>query len=238
MSGDSKRRLELREAARIIYRTVDPTPQQVEAVRRELARGHLHGDRDGRWTTAAAVAAYLADRSYGHHDTGRGRAAAASGFVTVGRVVSDAGARRPGVVRSNDTLVTLYREFLQDYFLAVLRRRKQHDRSKLFARAVVAGQVICLLVLLGVFVLGVHGIQALRKPPEHAAIEHWIADTTGDFAVLRWDPTGLSEEGDGVLVRVEYQYYSPSRKRIVTQRTFEVRGDEVTPLALDEGSEP
>jgi hypothetical protein len=157
---------------------------------------------------------------------GRGRAAGSTGFLPVGRV-PDAPANRPGGVRSNDTLVTLYQELMRDYVLAVLRRRKQQHRSKLFDRAVVAGQVACLLMLLGVFVLGLRTARSLRQPPEQAAVERWIAAHNGDFQVLRWDPAEPAEGGRGVIVRVAYQYYSPSRKRIVTSRVFEVQGDRV-----------
>jgi hypothetical protein len=229
MNGNDKRRLDLREAARIIYRTADPTPQQEDALRRELARGHLQGSRDGRWTTPQAVAEYLAGRTYERHAPQRGRTAVPTGFVPVRRV-TDAGAKHPGGVRSNDTLVTLYHDLLRDYFLAVLRRRKQHRRSKLFERAVVAGQVACLLLLLGMFAFGLRVAQSLRQPQEQAAVERWIAKTTSDFDVIRWQPTEPTRDGSGVIVRVQYQYYSPSRKRIVTDRAFEVQGDRVTEL--------
>jgi hypothetical protein len=227
MIGDDKRRLDVRGAARIIYQASDPTPQQVDSVRRELARGNLQGSRDGRWTTFQAVAAYLAGRSYDRHDPGRGRATGSTGFIPVERM-PDARANRPGAVRSNDTLVTLYQELLRDYVLAVLRRQEQHHHSRLFERAVVAGQVSCLLVLLGLFVFGLRTVQSLRQPPEQAAVERWIAANNGDFQVLRWESTEPAEEGRGDIVRVEYQYFSPSRKRIVTSRVFEVQGDRVT----------
>jgi hypothetical protein len=227
MIGDDKRRLDVRGAARIIHQTSDPTPQQVDSVRQELARGNLQGSRDGRWTTFQAVAAYLAGRASDRHDPLRGRATGSPLFLPV-EWVPDARAKRPGVVRSNDTLVTLYQELLRDYVQAVLRRQKQHHRSKLFERAVVAGQFACLLVLLGIFVFGFHAVQSIRQPPEQVAVERWIAANNGDFQVLRWDTTESAEPGRGVIVRVEYQYYSPSRKRIVTSRAFEVQNDRVT----------
>lgn len=233
MIGDDKRRLDVRQAARIIFKTAEPTPQQVETVRRELVRGSLKGSRDGHWTTPQAVATYLAGRTYDRRDLGGGRAAASSGFVTVGKA-ADAGAKRPDGVRSNDTLVTLYQELLRDYFLAVLRRRKQHHRSQFFARAVVVGQIACLLVLLGLFLFSLRVAQTLRQPPEQAAVERWIAEHSQDYQVLRWYPTELTPDGSGALVRVEYQYYAPSRKRIVTNRAFEVQGDQVIEMAEPE----
>jgi hypothetical protein len=231
MSGDDRRRLDVREAARIIYKTANPTPRQVDSIHQELARGNLAGNLDGCWTTSQAVAAYLAVRTAERRAPGRGLVAAPAGFIAVGRG-TDAKARRG--VRSNDSLVSLYQELLQDYVRAILRRQQQHHRSKLFERAVVAGQVACLLVLLGVFVFGLRVAQSLRQPPEQAAVERWIASNHGDFQVLRWDPTGPAEGGRGAIVRVEYQYYSPSRKRIVTNRVFEVQADRVTEVGDSE----
>jgi hypothetical protein len=227
MIGDDNRRLDVREAARILYKTPDPTPQQVDAVRRELARGSLAGNRDGLWTTNQAVADYLAGRTHERRAMGGGRGDPTGGFVPVPSRPA-AGAGRTGGIRSNDTLVTLYQDLLRDYFLAVLRRQKQQRRSKFFERAVVAGQVACLLMLLGVFVFGLKVAQSMRQPPEQVAVERWIAENSGDYHVIRWYPTEPARDGGGAIVRVEYQYYSPSRKGITTDRSFEVRGDQVT----------
>ncbi|HEX8199495.1 MAG TPA: hypothetical protein VF590_03345, partial [Isosphaeraceae bacterium] len=83
MIGDETRRLDPRAAARLIYKTADPTPQQVESIRRELARGRLRGDRAGLWTSPRAVADYLAGRTDSPHGAGRGRAEAPVGFLPV-----------------------------------------------------------------------------------------------------------------------------------------------------------
>jgi hypothetical protein len=232
MSGEDGRRLDVRDAARIIYKTANPTPRQMDAIHQELARGNLAGNLDGRWTTAQAVADYLEGRTIERRDSGRGRVATPAGFVPVGRGTD---ARTRHGIRSNDTLVTLYQELLRDYVLAVLRRQKQHHRSRLFERAVVAGQVACLLVLLGVFAFGLRVAQTLRQPPEQVAVERWIAENSGDYHVIRWHPTEPTRDGGGAIVRVEYQYYSPSRKGIITDRLFEVRGDQVT---MADDSEP
>jgi hypothetical protein len=234
MIGDDERRLDVRGAARILFKTAEPTPQQVDAVRRELARGSLAGSRDGRWTTAQAVADFLAARTYERRDPGRGRSADSPGFAPVAAGPA-AGATRPRVVRSNDRLVSLYQDLLRDYVLAVCRRQQRHRRSKFFERAVVAGQVACLLLILGGFAIGLHVSRTLRQPPEQEAVERWIAENSGDYHVIRWYPTEPARDGGGALVRVEYQYFSPSRKGIITDRVFEVRGDQVT---MADDSEP
>jgi len=193
MPRTEDRELTVEEAARIIYSTPTPTEQQKGKVRDKLRRGTLRRSPRSPWsTTAWAVAEYLAARTSPQH-------------------------RRPGAPKD---LQGLYGGLLRDYFLALVLRRRAAGRSRLFQRTVVAGQVVVLaasLWLIATIALKTRSAMA----PERAAVQEWLeANIRGRYRIVEWFPPRPSDEG--VTLRLRYQYFTPGRKGIVTDREFEV----------------
>lgn len=123
----------------------------------------------------------------------------------------------------------VYRGIWRDYFLAVMLRKRIAHRSVNFHRAVLAGQVVVLLTIVGL-VLGVRHSFA-RTPPERIAINRYLAGQTDTFHIERWHPSQATKPGEGLLVEVEYRYTKESKRAIHTRRTFRVVGDEVSEVA-------
>jgi hypothetical protein len=221
----SDRELSVREAAEIIYRTEQPTPQQIVQVSRRLACGALKGRKSssGQWTsTAACVAQYMAGQTYLRLLGEAGRPAAVRPPAAGRTPVARAHHKQYGAVRA------VYEEVLRDYFLALIFRRRQ-GRSRTFYGAVVAGQAGMLLVILLLLAVAMRAMgRSLLDtlPAEQATVHRWLAEHERDFRVGRWHPPAPDPAG-GSRVRVEYSYTAPNGKTIQTDRIFVVKDDRV-----------
>lgn len=221
-------RLTLAEAARLIYRTVEPTAAQVDRIRDKLKRGHLRGDRTGERVTAESVARYMA----GVSTTAKLRQAGLGNPAAAGRgenLDTPALPRPPsGVasVKSRKMLTGVYHEILRDYFAAVILRRATRRKSAAFDRAVVVGQVVVILLPIVLTLLIARAITG--ETAEQIAVRQWITDHDGRHEIVEWVPT--VGQANGSVVRVKYRYFTPSRKAIQTDRKFLVTDGTAAPL--------
>lgn len=205
MTAQADRRISFRRAAEMIYRTSKPTPQQIQRVAELTAQGELSGDSRG--TTADAVAAFITKISLQKQGSG--------------------GVARPGPrgQRQSDQMQHVYQETLKQYFLAVLLRRKVHNATRAFRRAVLAGQ-IALLAAVGLFVL--LSIRTMFPPmsPERTAAVNWIEENTERHRIIKFHPTEFDNDGKAKLW-VEYHYTTPQGRSVDTRREFTVAGGKV-----------
>lgn len=232
MTTSSDRVLSIVDAARVIYRTRSPSDKQVHRVYEQMKIGTLkvrdYGGPPLKWTTTEeALAEFLAANQVE-------RAKAQQAIQDAIRRSREGADEKP-IARTTDDanemekLRDVYRHIWRDYFLAVMLRRRVQHRSKTFHRAVVGGQMLLLVVLVGTFIGGVR-LTFRPTPPEHKAVERWLADNTDEYKVTRWHPIEPAVNGEGAVVRVEYRYFKDSRRAIYTDRIFRVIADDVTEL--------
>lgn len=162
MSTTTNQVISVVEAARRIYNTTQPTTEQVGRTVEKIEAGTLaRGPRGGMTTTAEAVAEYMARREAAR--TGahlRQPGAAAGGAV---------------VVKHAATFNPFYRGVLKDYFIAVVLRRKVANRSPVFHRLVLGGQVLLLAAIVGLMATGAATAIRIRTlPPEQQAAQSWL----------------------------------------------------------------
>ena len=203
------KRLNAREASKLIHGTDQPSKGQVRWVEHQFELGLIEGrcprKAKAQWTTTTgAIALYMAEVS----------------LPRKGTVVSSKTPR--GAVELGD----VYRDVLKDYFLAMIFRRGQRANSTRFRRAVVVGQVVTLLVIVWATVLSVSPLLA-GSPAEQAVVENWIGENAEQFNVVRWHSSEPVANGRGLRVRVEYRYASPGGKLVTTERVFTVEGGRV-----------
>lgn len=189
--------------------------------------------RDGganplKWTTTeAALAEFLAQRQMNKGAKPR-RQPADQGQRSDPRAALANGRRRSA------ELCSVYHNIWTDYFLAVMLRRRLAHRSAHFRRAVIAGQALLLVLLVGA-TIGVTGriAAAFSSPREHQAVERWIARHTDDFLIKKWEPMQPHPDAQGVLVGVHYRYRQDSPRWVHTERWFDVVGEEVREFSFD-----
>ncbi|MGE0606463.1 MAG: hypothetical protein AB7O62_04990 [Pirellulales bacterium] len=186
--------LSAHDAARIIYNTPRPTPQQVGQVRLRLVQGHLKPGRGGTsTTTAAAIAEYMTT-------------------VAVGKQQK---------LSHEEDLKGVYRDLFRDYFMAVVSRRRITGRSPMFQHAVLIGQVATILfAAAALWWIYRHSIVPI--PPEQKIVRAAIEEQYGSVKFHEWFPTVPAANQQGEQVRVQFTYFSSSRKAIRTVRTYQV----------------
>ncbi len=211
--------LDLCNAARVIFDVQSPTPQQLNHVRVLLMRGQLSRGPQGGWTTTmTAVTNLLTKRAL------RGRLPAdAPPSLVAGRALDDL------CFAHQEELPRLYRGLLRQYFGAVLLQRQAVRGTRVFERAVVAGQVLVVLMTLG---LVLSAISPAFIPParEQVLVEKFIAEGNDRYEILKWIP--LEGSAGTHRLRVKFRYFSQSGKPIETDRIYVVSNERV---ALDTG---
>lgn len=232
MLGSSDKQLSIIEATRLIYGTRSPSQDQIRRVYKRVQAGALRvldSQQDPlKWvTTEKWLAEYLTAQSVLKQQQGQAveQAKAAS---------QNEPAAAKSSSKSGGELNDLYRGMLREYFLAVILRRRKSHYSKTFERAVFAGQVVALLLLVGLMLSGVQVARALT-PPEHRAILGWIDEQTDWYSITAWHPTEPAPDGQGVVVRVQYAYTKDSSRPIETDRYFRVQGDSVEEIVEEDG---
>lgn len=199
--------LTLRQAAEIIFKTSNPTVEQLVATKQAMATGRLRGNTQrkvaSRWTTSAeAVAEYLAALSFAARER-----------------KDDRTPKYNPSGEEEEQISLVYQDFLKDYFLAVLFRRRTKRASKRFRQAVVAGQAILLLAIVAAFLATVRSFH--RPPsPEQAAVMDWIAARSDRYEIQEWFPSVKESDSSGTIVRVAYRYYRDGRRAVETERRF------------------
>ena len=174
MPAAEKRRLSLEEAAKLIFNTTEPTPQQVGRVRNLILRGALAGNPQQRLATSTeSVAQYLAMAAMVTQkakDKLQGRDEEKAAAVKTAR----AGERdmRP-----------LYSDLMKDYFLAIVRKRGLQRRSAGFHRAVLAGQIVLVGAFLWLFIW--IGFAGGGTPGEVEAVKNYLAQNMAG-AEMEW----------------------------------------------------
>lgn len=230
MPTTQEKPVSLVQVARTIFRTRSPSEEQIYRVYELMTSGVLPS-RDGgssplKWTTTeAALAEFLANHQMRRATVQRGDGSDGEGHHARPTTAQDDRAAR---------LQGVYRNIWRDYFLAVLMRRRMAHRTVAFHRAVIAGQTLLLLLLVGAVAGSGWQIAARSISAERRAVKRWIAQNTDDFRIDQWRASEPYEEGDGLLVGVEYRYRKTSRRWIHTDRTFIVAGDAVTELVFDD----
>jgi hypothetical protein len=212
---ERRHRLNAEEAARIIYGTQEPDWRQVGQVRAMILRGVIQGSKDGRWTTADAVAEYLAAANL-HRGAERNRRAAASGQSLP----------RDGSPSQREYRST-YRDVLKEYFLAVIRRRDRRQYSRSFQGAILAGQIALLIGLVTVGALVFHAVRKVPEPQELATVRQWLEQNTDRHQIVQWYAPEPVADGQGLSIRVVYEYAKVSPKTIRTDRVFVIEGGQV-----------
>ena len=235
MSSQTDRVISIVDAARLIFRTRNPTDEHIHRVYKQMkSRTLAVHDASGpplKWsTTEEAVADFLAankiEQTLGHPAIAAAKQRA--------KWTSNVGvsALPPNYEEESATLREMYHGIWKEYFMAVILRRRAAHHSKNFRRAVVVGQAIWLVGMLGVF-FGTFRLGFQSTPPERLAIERWIDVNTDEYRVTRWYPSKALD--GGMHVRVEYRYQKDSRRSIHTDRTFSVQGDAVSEVSDDTG---
>jgi hypothetical protein len=198
MPAGSDKHLSLREAAQVIYRAQQPTPEQIERVRTHIASGELEGDSRG--TSTAHVAAYLARIA----------------------LLRQRDARRDA---PTGEIEHVYQETLKNYFLAIVFQRRVKGASRRFQRAVLGGQIALLGLIL---IAALFSVRTAFPPltPERAAVLQWLDANARKPRVNRWHPPQVGDDGQ-LRMRVEYHYVSESGRGIDTDRVFVIAGNEV-----------
>ncbi len=214
-SEERHQRLDAKEAARIIYGTQEPDLRQVGQVRAMILRGVIQGSEDGRWTTTDAVADFLAAANL-RRETERNRRAAASGQPLP----------RDGSPSQRDYR-SAYREVLKEYFLAVIRRRDRRQYSRSFQRAVLVGQIALLIGMVAVGALVFYTVRKAPDPHELAAVRQWLEQNTDRHQIVQWYLPEPASDGQGLSIRVVYEYAKVSPKTIRTDRIFVIEGGQV-----------
>jgi len=228
MRDDGTRPLSVSGAAGLIYATDRPSPSQVQRVAEKLQCGHLRGNRAVRgtgWTTTTGdVAEYLADRALRHQLVPGANGASVIVEQESWWAVDSQRQRSKGEVDSQ--LRQVYAEVFKEYFLAVIFRRRTRQASRWFRRAVLAGQIGFLLLLAVACTTSVRFFFP-ETSPQHAVIEQWIGQQTGQFTITQWHDAGPDPRGEGTAIHVQYRYSSPRGKAIETDRRFVIDGDGV-----------
>jgi hypothetical protein len=218
MSSDEKRplRISVEEAARIVYGAQQPDWRQVGQVRALILRGTIRGSEDGRWTTAEAVAEYLATANLRRRSAERDRRAAGGEGLPSHR------SPLQRKYRSD------YRDVLKEYFLAVIRRRDRRGYSRPFQRAVLAGQIVLLAGIAALLTVFFFSLRPAPEPPELAVVRAWLDENTDRYRIIQWYPPESAADGQGSTIRVIYDYAETSPKTIQTDRVFVIHGSRVT----------
>jgi hypothetical protein len=201
------------EAARRIFNTTSPTPQQVSNVIALLKTGAIernvsHNSTSQYTTTVQAVADYLSRVETARSES-RGRTSHAHATTPI-----DAAGR---------SVSQFYQGLLQDYFLAVLLQRKQSARSDTFHKAVLASQVVILLV--GLSIIGFAVSQAWKKPwvsPEQEIVEAWLVNKFAEVKIRSVQP----HAADANAVVASYTYRDGGRM-IESKMKFTLSGGQV-----------
>lgn len=154
--------LSAEEAAARIFGTTNPTVEQIRSVQGWIQAGVLEAGAKENSTTSESVALFMA-RQEMHRATQRHKQDSRRGATG-----SFAGSRDPHVSR-------LYENMWREYFLAVLLQRSSKDRSRWFATAVIATQVLILLIGLGIIGVSVATVWKVPlKSSEQRAAEAWL----------------------------------------------------------------
>ena len=232
MPDRSNKTLTATEAAQIIYRTSSPSSDQILRVYQHMRSGALRVVDDGlppeQWTTTELwLAELLASHSIRKQQAHTSEYEA---FLRGTLKNSPPGERRQSS-KENDSiqLNEFYREYLRDYFLAVLWRRRTAGHSQAFKRAVTAGQVVMLTIIVaGLF--SAYWMSPSFVAPERRAVERWIDENADAYEIIAWHPTTRPSHGGGVVVRVEYVYYKGGQSPIHADKRFQVLGNSVWEL--------
>lgn len=207
MTDQQNTRLSIEEAARLIFNTSQPDYRQVGQVRQLIVQGVLKGDQSGRWSTSSqAVAAFLTSRSQQHR-------------------LREEKAKPTGRIHKSD-LQPLYSDILKDYFMAVIRRRDVTGASRRFRNAVIAGQVVLLLGILGLLWSVYRTVGPTPWTSEQSAVVQHLELQHGPINVVEWFPQEQTDQGARVRLRFQYRTEG-SGKVINSDRTFFVIDDVV-----------
>lgn len=216
MSTTDQRRISLEEAAKIMFQTAEPTPQQILKIKSLIERGALAGNTQGRWTTSPeSVARYLAMAAMHKNESGGKKG---------GQL------ERTSRQRTSEAHIRpLYSDMLKDYFLAVLRRRDARRRSKVFHRAVRAGQLVGITLILG---LCFWIVSASSEPPvEFDVVEAYLTKTNPGVQIEQWYPATSAPSGGGYRIRVKYQFQQPNGTYTAQDLVFTVKDAQVRGIA-------
>jgi hypothetical protein len=198
------------EAARRIYNTAQPTPEQVGRTAKKIEAGTLaRGPRGGMTTTVDAVAEFMARRE----------AARAGAHLLQG-------GSPPGseAVTHTATFSPFYRGVLKEYFLAVVLRRKIANRSPVFYRLVLAGQALLLAGLLLLLATGaVATMRTAVLPADQRAVQAWLQTKYSDCEVDEFQTLPNSK------VRARF-HYKVNRRVIRSELSFTVKDGQVVRL--------
>jgi hypothetical protein len=233
MASEHGRILTPRQVAEIWFGTRNPSADQMRKVYAKMQSGLLPlSDPDAppsHWTTSEqALARYLAARrahqEAAHHSKGKRVRPAADSAAPPASFIH----------RGDKDLREAYANVWQDYFLAVMGRRRSARASRAFERAVMAGQFTGAAIV-GLLVAQAFGVWSPSRAPEERLVVTHLADHHGWYQVEKWHPLTTDDDGHP-MVRVEYRYRDGDTKRIVhTDRTFVVRHDGVAERPPDEG---
>ena len=231
MNISPEKTLTVIDAARLMFRTKSPSQAQVSRIQKLIKAGalsncHCEGPPLNWTTTAGSIAEYLAKESLqkqtAKHATSSGEVKAPSIFNA-----------EKSESENEAELKSLYEGIWRDYFLSVFLRRKAAHHSKNFKRAVLAGQVLLLVLLVGTMVGGVR-LTMEPVPPERSVVELWLEQNTEYYSINEWFPPEPAPNGPGKVLRVKYSYHKGNTRPIQTDRYFLVQGGTAQEIDTDD----
>jgi len=215
------------EAARLIFDTPQPSAIQVGQVVALLRSGAISpsGAR-GCTTTRVNVARYLGAREQRKQEAKR----CANGAARDGHRGASGRETKPerhaGRIVGDRKLRPVYRELLNDYFLAILMRGRARGRSQRFQTVVLASRCLLLVALAGVM-----GASLLfRTSGAEGAVQAWLQEHRGGAELLEISPADVRP---GInAVRVRYRYPDESQAMQTVERVFVISGGAVVQVLL------
>ena len=237
MAKQGSDQLTLAKAARIVFRTGNPSEYQIAFLEKAIAKGVLvasrrAGSNGACLVSTEALSDFLASKacvtarkqSSRHHrgqEHGKSKPASTRGdrFLE---------SKQPDL---QDTVFDTSREVI----LAVLMRRSMRMRSSRFRAAVVGVQVIivCLVAFLSFWALGPLWVSL---PVEQKAVIAWLDQEYPDgYRVLEWGKVKELADPETVQMRLDFSYRrSTSRGWVKTDRIITLVNNQVRNVAMEE----
>jgi hypothetical protein len=199
--------ISITDAANRIYNVSHATPEQIKKVESLIHSGVLEAaDKTKQTTTLTSVAIYLARKETARQEKSNKELQTTKG----------------GVHRHESITNELYESIWSDYFLAVLMQRKLSHQSRFFAQAVVATQV--LLLVLGLGTIGWATWSVMKTPlipKEHVVIQKFLSQQFSEVTVTKI----TSNTSGGFLAEFSYK----DNGRIIQSRlNLKIQGEQVT----------
>ncbi|MGE0608549.1 MAG: hypothetical protein AB7O62_15745 [Pirellulales bacterium] len=230
MSAKAEPTITVEQAARLIYRTNQPTSLQVGEVASLLKAGVLRqSERQNFTTTRTAVAEYLAAQELRRQEARRSVPSNGQASRRKAREGQPEAALHRVTMRElgDRKLRRVYRELLSDHFLSIIVGGRARSYSAEFQSAVFALRCILLAMLLGV---GVWLVGHVRFTTQEDVVRDWLRDNATSAEVLECLPAHFRPGGKAI--RVRYRHVTKDQQTQDADRVFLTADGEVLRVVL------